>query len=464
MSKTPLFLDYRVRLKVLTPLHIGSGLMNKAEADVGQELPEVAAVVYGYDQEGRRRPYIPGSSLKGVMRQAAVSLLDKASLTNLFGTAKKSRTRAQDTLGQDTPGDVMFWGGALVSDPLHIDDPIDGQTNLPALNAETHVYVHTRTAIDRGRGISDASKLFSAEQVAPNAEFDLDFRLTVKGDNQQSFEALLANLASDRGFILGGHATQGFGRVRFVGATRRPYFAGVKGALELGETTELALDALADDGWEWIGMELYCPGPFYISDPSAVNKDSIAGPAKGVLDRDDNEEQAPQSKKAIRPNPTNSDTSDEEKFQQKALRNGDAPHLIGSEIKGKLRARYAWQLATRETDEEHNPLPTVEDLFGSPNKAGCLIPWVKKVERICHMRSTSVKIDRFTGGALDGALFSADVDYGIRLSVQFQISPRARDAEQNAIKALIKDVENNGIELGQRTNSGFGWFQKWEEA
>lgn len=74
-----------------------------------------------------------------------------------------------------------------------------------------------------------------------------------------------------------------------------------------------------------------------------------------------------------------------------------------------------------------------------------------------------VAIDRFTGGGIDGALFSASVA-STKAATEFKIfvQKSAFKADKNiekALRAAIKDLEEGRLQLGGQTTKGHGVFQ-----
>jgi CRISPR/Cas system CSM-associated protein Csm3 (group 7 of RAMP superfamily) len=62
-------------LEVLTPLHLGSGAFatrNAVKGADGAEPPQVALIV----RDGDDAPYLPATSLKGLLRRLAEGVLD----------------------------------------------------------------------------------------------------------------------------------------------------------------------------------------------------------------------------------------------------------------------------------------------------------------------------------------------------------------------------------------------------
>ncbi|RME93562.1 MAG: hypothetical protein D6767_00685, partial [Candidatus Hydrogenedentota bacterium] len=72
-----------------------------------------------------------------------------------------------------------------------------------------------------------------------------------------------------------------------------------------------------------------------------------------------------------------------------------------------------------------------------------------------------VKIDRFTGGAIDGALFSERVLYGGTLPLTMEYHPSGNEADPDAKKAFLealKDLANGLLPLGAASAKGHGFF------
>ena len=343
------------------------------------------------------------------------------------------------------------WGRSIFGDPRSIErrrnqsgEPKRGTTYLPAYNSDTGVFQKARTAIDAGRGTSKANQLYHGEYVVSGACFDLDFRVEGAGDiDFAAFERVLALMAQERGFTLGGATTQGFGRLKLLGQeSTRTDWRIERGAFVVGEAERLNLDAKPDVVAHVERLTLRCSGPFYILDSVPI--------------------------------PPAAEGAKEGSLQQRAARDGKKPHLIGSEIKGALRAKYAWlcALAARTGDPNSKVTsdPNQEDrLFGTIKRRGALRFWVREVRRDpkAFMDTSSVKIDRFSGGAFDSGLFTADVDYGVEFDLEIELAYPAltgceqhqRDADRNALDGLLDEIKAKGLELGHRTNSGFGWFE-----
>ena len=210
------------RIELVTGLHIGAG---SEEMHIGgTDNPVVKNPV-------DRRPYIPGSSLKGKMR----SLLEWHAGTVRedgnpigFGYAseiedEKKRTRAENILklfggaperdSDDTfirrigPTRLAFW-----------DCPIDeGWIKQMDDRSVSYTEVKMENVIDRIGGAARDPR--SNERVPAGARFD--FRLTMRvHDDEELFPEVLRGLRLVELTGLGASGSRGYGKVRFLDLTR----------------------------------------------------------------------------------------------------------------------------------------------------------------------------------------------------------------------------------------------------
>jgi CRISPR/Cas system CSM-associated protein Csm3 (group 7 of RAMP superfamily) len=169
---------------------------------------------------------------------------------------------------------------------------------------------------------------------------------------------------------------------------------------------------------------------------------------------------------------------------------GLLPVIPGSSIKGALRSQACRILRTifgQEPDDDESYLAIADDMFGSGEQSGRLFvndvylrgtaplsrtEWIDEDEAALNRitkNEVHVAIDRFTGGASEGALYSvrpvvaggASEWEPIRIVLDFStrssVPPLAsRLAEQALLKLLIRDLSEGFIPLGFGTNRGFG--------
>lgn len=469
-APSPVVGSWRIRhiidghLSVLSPLHVGSGdsrvfaeLEREAIDGEGMVTPEVAAIVR--DHEGA--PYLPGSTLKGLLRRIGEECLCQDAVTELFGRPHED--------GSGTMGAVMVLGAT-------IETPGDA-SKMPYAKRlgdklRAGVFIAGRTRIDRARGIAEHAHLYFQEMVASGARFRLPLLLEVRRlgcemptQVQERASNLLRLLVQvlDRlthadGQAIGKGQSSGQGRIRLEYDTLKITAARIapNGHWLKNDATNLWWDrekAVAPAAGET--FVLVCPGPFLVLDPSHE-----PAPVQG------NEPTGP---------------------QLIAQRQGDRPLVLGSTILGALRSRAAWleacTMLRAGTDpdpksiddpdlvlmpgEEIGCLSTIQRLFGVTGFRGLLEVRALDVTEGTMADFTSVRLDRFSGAPIDNMLFTSSTFVGTRIRLRLALSDRGawpNDEDRQAFGDLLKDLRCNGIALGHSTNKGFGWFEVEQEA
>jgi CRISPR-associated protein Csm3 len=227
---------YRISgtLKTLSPLHVGSGearedpqRVRATGSKAGQAI-QISTILKDY----RGRPYIPGSSLKGIMRHWLWSVLacmgekwallreySSEELTELSQAEQQERVKSNFSwleLLFGTPfheGKVEFWDSCCITKELSFR----GGKDLLNWDPVSLTYVDTSVAIDPATGTAAEHLLYQFEVVPPGVEFEFN----LCGQNLSPTELGLLFLAL-QGFNsqiypiqVGAHSGRGFGRVEF---------------------------------------------------------------------------------------------------------------------------------------------------------------------------------------------------------------------------------------------------------
>jgi CRISPR/Cas system CSM-associated protein Csm3 (group 7 of RAMP superfamily) len=143
----------------------------------------------------------------------------------------------------------------------------------------------------------------------------------------------------------------------------------------------------------------------------------------------------------------------------------DDPVLTGSSLKGAIRAR-----AERIVKTLDKPDTIVRNLFGYVDKT----PGAKEARKgkvrvheivmpqfVAELQNR-IKIDRFTGGTIEGALFDSmplfqdDSNKVIRVIVEV---PKCKAAEAGLLLLVLKDLWTGDIAIGGEKNVGRGVFK-----
>lgn len=189
----------------LTPLHIG---WQRSFDPVDSDSPVIK------DPQGR--PFIPGSSFKGILRGFIESFLSGAGVNRCFPTdddpciKDKEKWKDRDYVLENTCPVCRIFGSSYIGSKLKIKD-------MPVKEEMWHeIFLRVRDGIviDReSRTAKDKGK-YDFETVAPGVQFHME----MVGDNLSDEEKGLLFTALDlisRGFgSLGGNVSRGTGRIR----------------------------------------------------------------------------------------------------------------------------------------------------------------------------------------------------------------------------------------------------------
>lgn len=436
MSDTKAFIKgkmvLRGSLELHSPLIIGGGTSEYGETDI--------VVV----KDARGWPYIPGSSLAGVLR---------SHFRNYAWVGTTSGQEAVD-IGKQAE---MFWGSAGSGGSAK-------QRYQSALNCRDAVLEDTCTAsvvirdgvkIDPLTGTAEDKKKYDYEITEPGVRFGLNLECTLRSPaNTFSFRSLLAWIALrlEKGDInLGAMSGKGFGRVRLVDWVLEEFL------FDRHEDDNSPRRVLA---WldRFASLEL-CHEPRIW--PAARLRE-LAGAF--VSERRDFTVDARFNIKTsliVRSYPGKPEEPDAVHIKSQG-RNV----LPGTTVKGALRSR-----ALRIVNTLGGPGPAMcAELFGDsgeddPKQAvggrfRCEETPVT-IQAIVEEIQKRVRIDRFTGGVMPGALFDSQPLWPSAASGQSPVRIRFsidnyRDWEAGLALLLLKDLWTGDLPLGGEKNVGRG--------
>jgi CRISPR/Cas system CSM-associated protein Csm3 (group 7 of RAMP superfamily) len=381
-------------------------------------------------------PYIPSTTLKGACRATLVRAGLLAECEEMFGIVKDT----QADLGK--PGKVIFSGAVAESNSV-------AKTN--------------RTAIDDASGTAAHNKLFEQEVAASGTTWKL--RITITGNLLNEAQLALyrlLNTLKKQGIRLGRNKGDGDGltllkAINESDAQRQgSYVLEIDGKkprirkLMSGDIEKLwsEIDKAPDLGagnktWDFT---LKCDGPFAILGEEGVPE---TGGRKNVL---------------------------------KTLGyDVGRPQLPGSSLMGVLRAKAEWlealaYLRNNKTnyDPSQNPKVQTTRLFGAQGdqtpSAGRLVATRIEVKSTGTRKElTSVKIDRFTQGTMEGGLFTIaafiNPVFEIQLSLNNRLGDKPEQIEEDTsfVSKLMEELSGDslyaGLDISHGVNRGFGWFE-----
>ncbi|MBR8730656.1 hypothetical protein IX339_000086 [Porphyromonas levii] len=442
----------RIIIECVTPLVVGSG----EESIMSDAL--VARDVNGL-------PYIPGTSLAGVLRHS----LDKEAQELLMGYQDRDNGEGSRVVFSEAK--LLDMNGIPIDGLLDTEDSKRIWSNLP-------IRQHVRIGHD---GTAEKGGKYDQEVVPKGARFCFEIEMMGEGDMdiQEEFFLQMLNNLSVNSFRIGGGSRSGFGKVKVVEAYYR------KLNLQVKEERDMYLEksSCLSSSWNhWEAIELkpvqnngtiyslkLQPEDFFLFGSGYGNDNADMTAVRETMITWD---------KAGKANVVSSD--------QTLL-------IPASSVKGALSHRTAFHYNRRTgnyADEcsslEHTGKQNraVYELFGSEGKIdstgeriaatrgrvlfGDIV--LKRPTAVVEKVLNHVKIDRFSGGAIAGALFSQEPFYNNReqdnngtLTIDFEITLLEEDCafSEHVVEAFedaLKDLCRGMLPLGGGVNRGNGCF------
>lgn len=461
-------LDYRyvarLTIEAETPLAVGTGEQGILCDDL------VATDVNGL-------PFIPGSALCGVLRHA----LENAgweknkdengySLTeNIFGYQRQTKDKKGDTDGKGSR--------IIISDAIMLDSSgkaLDGMRRIDwkdkylsrfkALPIRQHCRINHRGAAD-----TEKYGKFDNQVVYKGTRFVLELELAGNENDKQYWTELVNQFKSPL-FRIGGGTRKGYGKLKIEKCQARTF--DLKSELDtyLDKSSSMSDDfpgaedvklEVATFGWNTYMLSLE-PDDFFLFGSGFGDEEADMTPVSEAII-----EWAPGGNEC--------QFSDEKVLIPASSVKGAIAHRTAFHY-NKLAGNFADGKNAEQLKElcgENNP--AVKTLFGSAknskdkHSAGQIGRVILsdmfekgKTEKILN----HVSIDRFTGGAIDGALFNEKVTTGIEKKIQLEIlvdtaafEVEDGDKIKQAFECALKDICTGMLPLGGGVMRGHGCFK-----
>ncbi|XCN71687.1 MAG: TIGR03986 family CRISPR-associated RAMP protein [Candidatus Electrothrix aestuarii] len=465
-----------LKLRTTSPLHVGNGeethrdeLTVKDEEKEQQDRPESVeprkADITACIKDGKGKPFIPGSTFKGVLRQWLEQHLirDAAAFALCQKMLGHGRGNGADSTETEQGGTAEFLAGILTA-PITFSD----QEIAPSYwDPETQTSVETAIAVDRVTRTAADKKLFYREVVPAGA----GFTLTVAGTMPREQAALLA-AALQAGFTaaqpisFGGDTANGGGRMQFedlqVSCLDREEIAqwltrqdGIMAEEAMRPFSREERAALCAEGDKWlrpggraasrVTINLRFAGPFLVNDPSRCQ-----GKTSGGVKRPDHFPLQDRDGNPILP----------AKSVRGALRS-QAEKIIRSLGGSCCDPARPCSPVYSKTDVQR--LCSACRLFGNTG-------WQSRVKiseivfqdsqlspegNLLH-KQDFVAIDRFHGGSRDTAKFDATSFQQPAFTVILELDPDLDEAAKGLLALTLRDFEEGDISLGLGRSKGYG--------
>ena len=421
----------RFIVEAVTPLAVGSG-----EGSVMTD--SVVALDF------RGLPYIPGTSLTGVLRHA---LSGHSWVDKLFGK--------QD--GTDTAGSRIIISEARIVD--FDGTVVDGILKIPSqylmsFYADNPVRQHVLIG---QKGVTEGAGKFDNQVVCKGTRFCFDVECILdEKDDEERFDNVISVLKGS-GLRVGGGIRKGYGKLEARAMSYKVYDLDVEEQMNeyLNHSSKLTAHDLEPVVADGKGDERHKSYRLKLSPEDFVFFGSGLG--------NENADSMALAERYV-------DWSNGKGTPKKAL------VFPGSSIKGAFAHRFRYWF--NAIDSSGNGDEASRILFGYVQD-GTQVPGLMYFEDVIlpddYARKVfnHVKIDRFTGGAFPGALyneeavFMKDVSFELMFALEGQKELESRCTRQGidrtmivkAIDLVIRDIKEGLLPLGGLTNRGHGCFK-----
>jgi CRISPR/Cas system CSM-associated protein Csm3 (group 7 of RAMP superfamily) len=394
-------------IECLSPLHIGSGIGQCSDLDVL------------LDDKGQ--PFIPASALIGILREATERLhpqLTEEQCNEFWGYTKGDDGRQSAIQCSDLPCEALPFQ-PVIRDGVRID----------------HI---TGIAQDQGK--------YDYELVERGTTFRLNMEFSYQEANKRfvrQMAATIYDLLAKQHIRLGAKTNSGLGEIKLVAETANVY--------EFDFTQKTAV-------WNWLTRTFADEqeiGVEQLGTPLSLNQNTFTITAAFRL----------KNSLIVRSYSTKPEDPD-----ATHIKSGDDWVLPGTSIKGAIRARAERILNTLGKPTEN----IINDLFGfvdettDRKKKGRLRMEETLLPNFAAEQQTRIKIDRFTGGTIESALFDTmplfsegqASDKCVRITMHIRdYQDDKHQHEAGLLLLILKDLWTGDLAVGGEKNIGRGVFE-----
>lgn len=396
-------------------------------------------------------PYIPGTSIAGVIRHAWKDVKKDDGI--IFGFQDGTGGEGSKVIFSEAR--ILDSEGKVVDGLQEITDCfLKSYNQLPI---RQHVRITDKgVAADRGK--------FDEEIVYAGTRFCFEMELLAEQGDESAFDELLATMQS-RIFRLGGGTRNGFGEIKIISIQKRILNLEKKEDMEAYLSKSSNLEESKDwytekfsqetEGTKWTCYQLQLqPLDFFLFGSGYGDDEADMTPVK--------------EQKVV--------------WEGNSARLGEYFYLVpATSLKGAIAHRVAFHYNKLSgiyadllsADERENVIGknnrAVNALFGSEGDdngkgklRGNVILSDLYLDNVSDKLLNHVSIDRFTGGAIDGALFSEKTAYGKDKELRIEIWVNSEMVTEpdviEAFESALKDICGGMLSLGGGVNRGHGIF------
>lgn len=434
------------QLTVCSALHIGDGGMDELrnhdypKAKIkAQDVEKMHYNTVCRDVEGK--PYLPASSLRGFLAAIAQDF-DAKLHQQLFGLP----ATPADEQANDDDEEQGQAGRLRIYDARLNTQKIPEVNHLAAWDAKKYTCLRSQVSIDPITGVSKSHQLFSEEYIPVGSVFNLE--LEIDQFSQADLSKLLGLLACWDGespvASLGKARSKGQGQLKWalqqietLNQEQLITWLNDKDAKSLSYNTMNPTPKptnIQQQGYYHIPFKLYPTSRFLVNDPWLGAKTD--------------------------PN----DTDRRETEPARYSRYSDGTAIIpASTQKGWLRG-HARRILLTILSENRDATKIADDfldkLFGSTEQRSLI--WLQDAlanKEINAIEQTFIAVDRFTGGATDGALYQAESAQVTYFEGQIHLPMSLDKAYLGLLLLILRDIVDGDLVLGWGKGRGYGCFK-----
>ena len=442
--------ELRFTLTVLSNLHIGDGDVEAMALRINAELvrrygPNDSKRGDGKENDALQgkfasvirdhvgKPYIPGSALRGWLRQA---FKESPLQRRMFGA-----NDAAD--GSANPG---FDAGALRVCDCYLERAVtDDGHQLPYFDAARGTAIAHGVAIDAVTGTAADKKLFQYEYVPVGTRFagkivwlPTQFEQCISRLQLKELSAALDDCMGGAALVLGAKVSAGMGRIKFGDVSAFGVnLADLPTSTPISDQPIACLEFAAKHTIpppNALALQLVFDAPFLINE-------AARRPPGG---RPDDQPKANQN------------------FQRDENGNAKIP---GTSLRGLARGHAEKILRTKlvalgETIDDANKIVKQESakLFGTERQRSLLFFTDAIAATTQPHAQTFNAIDRFTGGVAHGKLFSAQAVAPCTATFTVRATAALADWQKGWLLWLARDAAEGMLSIGWGKGKGFGAF------
>ncbi len=460
------------RLTTVTPLHLGSGQMMKHPGFKGKDEKDVEVMAVCVDS--KKRAVIHGSALKGSLRsfldRCPLGLEKKESFVRLFG--------AGGVGSEDCHGGVLEFHDARVIHPL---SQLFSENQSPWWDEQRQTVIESHTSIDRHTGVVRENHLFYREYVPVGVVFQFVITGCFSQKDAQLVLALLQHAFSgdkSEGLSLGADVVHGCGKMAWE-LDKITSFGHKNLRLWLRQDDRrpiaVALTECGKDTYSRSAVKKLVKGfesaPLYSSLSIELKFDAafLAGMIEEKRKIDGKERNVTVSKKTADEKlilPASSFRGAFRSQAEKILRTlggGQDSFLLACDPldrgkRSKNQGVGCW--GSIEKIEQKDNLCLICQLFGasgwrSPVEVSDFT--MKEKTAVTWLNHRMIAVDRFTGGAGNGALYSCEGGWRPTLKGEIRYRPELLPKGGLALLAMtLRDLLEGDIYFGYGRARGYG--------